>query len=644
MFLVVCLILMSNKVAKGQMVGTDAYMKGQFMEFGINGLGGFEGVNVATSPILPGMHLRSANNIFGIVGNPQKNGWLGSAFDGDFFTPGSPENGWGIEIGTTGSVAAGTLFGNNCAYLQELNGAITSFATIGSYHTAIWEGNTTSGDLSFKINYTMHDTALFFATTVSITNNTLLTIPDLYYYKNFDPDNNQEILGTFTTTNTIVSQPDSVNSIAHVSAAQNTPWDSYIALIGFGSNWKATYGGFSNRDASDIWNGVTFTQTVGATNTADEAISLAYRIQNLAPGATETFYFHTVLDTSSIGAALIGDLFLDFVGENNNSSLIPDTITVCGTDSVQITVSGLSANSFNWEWSPSSGLSDSTGLSVMAYPSTQTTYTVIGTPISGGASPDTMLIVVETFPLFSLVSNLSSLGMVCSNASPFVITSGTTSGGIYSGVGIVNDSVFNPTSLNGSYIITYTLSDSIGCSSSDTAIIIVNGISVTLPSLGIYCNDSLFNFILSTGSPSGGIYSGPGVVNDTIFDFSTLPSTVGIFSITYIYTDSLGCTDSASNTIEISDCTGIDNYYLNNSVLVYPNPFSDFSIIKIDNGIQLQNTEMHVYDILGKEVVRLTEIHEHEFKFERKNLESGMYFYRLENNKKTIATGKLLIN
>ena len=154
-----------------QMVGTDAYIKGQYMEFGINGLGGFEGVDTSISPLPAGMHMRSTgNDLFGIVGNPQKNGWLDSLYDGDFFTPGSPENGWGIEIGITGSTVAGTFFGNNCAWPQQMNGSITSFATVGSFHTAIWEGNTSAGDLHLKINYTMHDTALFYSTTVSITN------------------------------------------------------------------------------------------------------------------------------------------------------------------------------------------------------------------------------------------------------------------------------------------------------------------------------------------------------------------------------------------------------------------------------------------------------------------------------------------
>ena len=95
-------LLFSQLNTTAQMVGINAYMQGTRMEMGIAGLGGFEGVSTATSPAPIGMHGRSATGFFGIVANPQSNGWAGTAYDGDFFTPGSPENGWGFEIGSVG--------------------------------------------------------------------------------------------------------------------------------------------------------------------------------------------------------------------------------------------------------------------------------------------------------------------------------------------------------------------------------------------------------------------------------------------------------------------------------------------------------------------------------------------------------------
>ena len=63
-------------------------------------------------------------------------------------------------------------------------------------------------NLDVKINFLLKETDLFYTTTVSVTNNTSATIPQLYYYRNIDPDNNIMINGSnYATLNTVVSQP-----------------------------------------------------------------------------------------------------------------------------------------------------------------------------------------------------------------------------------------------------------------------------------------------------------------------------------------------------------------------------------------------------------------------------------------------------
>lgn len=244
-----------------QMVGANAYIKGTSVEIGIAGLGGFEGCPTGVSPPLAGMHFRSGNPFFGFVSNPQVNAW--ATFDGDFFTPGNPENGWGIEL------PSGLSYGNNCSYLNQINGAITSWSQTFSCISSDWEGDLTAGtNLHFKINYFLKQTDLYYTTTVSVTNNTGATIPTLYYYRNLDPDNNQPISGDFTTQNTIVAQPfTGLCNTAHVKATSSVPASqpmSYFGLAGTGANFRAYYGGFANRDGSDLWNGVAgFTQAVG---------------------------------------------------------------------------------------------------------------------------------------------------------------------------------------------------------------------------------------------------------------------------------------------------------------------------------------------------------------------------------------------
>jgi hypothetical protein len=294
------LSVLKTEVSNAQMVGADAYMKGNYVELGISGLGGFEGDSISSVPPA-GMHYRSSTGFFGFVANPQLNFW--ATYDGDFFTPGTPENGWGIEIDSSAGIHSK---GNNCAYLNEIPGAITTWSYASSLIICDWEGDyTTATDLHLKIDYQLQDTALFYITTVSITNSTAAPVTDLYYYRNLDPDNNEEISGDFTTTNTIVDQI-STGTVTQVQATSIVPATqpmSYFSFLAIDSGWVAGYGGFSNRDASDMYNGVGFTQTIGATSLADEAIYIAYKIPPLAPGITHTFKFASIFGSSAVGAA-----------------------------------------------------------------------------------------------------------------------------------------------------------------------------------------------------------------------------------------------------------------------------------------------------------------------------------------------------
>jgi len=284
--------------SKAQMLGVDAYMKGNYVEIGIAGLGGFEGAPCDSTTVPFGMHYRSNNPFFGFVANPQFNSW--ATFDGDFFTPGSPENGWGFEIGDS----LGVSQGNNCASPSQIFGAVTSWSYTLPQITCEWEGDANSGtDIHFKINYQLQDNDLFYITTIFVTNNTTSPITDLYYYRNLDPDNNIMLTSDYTTQNTVISQITMGGPNTRVSGAQSLPWSSYFEFLAVDSNWVAGYGGFSNRDASNLYNGLGFTQMVGATNFADEAIYLAYKIPVLAPGGTQSFKYCNVFDQAAVGAA-----------------------------------------------------------------------------------------------------------------------------------------------------------------------------------------------------------------------------------------------------------------------------------------------------------------------------------------------------
>lgn len=546
--IILCSLFIGVLRTSAQMVGPDAYIKGNNVEIGIRGAGGFEGVDVTTSPPLAGMHPRSATNLFGFVANPQMNGW--ATFDGDFFTPGSPENGWGFELGNTGSSAAGTAGSNNCSYLNEIPGSITSFTTIGSCISATWEGNATSGtDLHFTINYFLQTSDLYYTTTVTIKNNTAATIPLLYYYRNVDPDNNEELSFDYTTQNTIVAQPTSGScNLAHVSATQTNPWNSYMGFAGTGPEFRVSYGGFSNRDASDLWTGTGFTQTVGSTNFADEAIAIAYRVQNLAAGASVTFKYVVILNAASASAAINNLMYLSYPGSLSAppSACTPytDTVRACGPTT--IAVSGSTVGSFNWSWSPGTGLSTTTGPSTTANPGSAGTYTVTGTPINSCFNTVTYTFVVLPITGGGTPPVINQVSPLCASSPPVTLTADST-GGTWSGTGVTGNT-FNPaTSGPGTFVITYTLNAGTGCPVQDTmSITVLSAASATINQPATVCAGAPpFNL---TAAATGGTWSGTGITNATNGTFDPSVSGAGSFIINY----SIGGTCPSSDTVIVT--------------------------------------------------------------------------------------------
>ncbi|MBK6526965.1 MAG: hypothetical protein IPG07_16310 [Crocinitomicaceae bacterium] len=244
-----------------------------------------------------------------------------------------------------------------------------------------------------KLVYSLNVTELYYTTEVTITNNTGATLNDVYFYRNVDPDNNQFLNGDYSTTNSIVAQPAAGCEKALVSATQSTPWDSYIGLAAIGPNFRVSYGGFANRDGSDIWNGTfPLVGSSGFSTFADEAISLAYKITTLPAGASETFQFSVILDQNQIDAAIASLYYFDFVGGSglpvSYCEPVIDTVFTCAGIPTTISVEGPNSADYTWAWTPTTDLSVTTGTTTEASPNTTTTYTATGTPTGTCISGD----------------------------------------------------------------------------------------------------------------------------------------------------------------------------------------------------------------------------------------------------------------
>ena len=87
--------------------------------------------------------------------------------------------------------------------------------------------------------------------------------------------------------------------------------------------------------------------------------------------------------------------------------------------------------------------------------------------------------------------------------------------------------------------------------------------------------------------------------------------------------------------------TGITESNKNKVVSIFPNPFSTQTILHTDNF--LQNATLTVDNCFGQTVKQIKNISGQTVTFSRDNLQSGLYFLRLTQDSKVVATKKIII-
>lgn len=80
-------------------------------------------------------------------------------------------------------------------------------------------------------------------------------------------------------------------------------------------------------------------------------------------------------------------------------------------------------------------------------------------------------------------------------------------------------------------------------------------------------------------------------------------------------------------------------------VQVYPNPITSEGIIKISDAVDIHNRKISIsfYNVVGKEVQRISNIQQNEVRFNREKFLSGMYIYQLKVDDKAISTGRITV-
>ena len=177
-----------------------------------------------------------------------------------------------------------------------------------------------------------------------------------------------------------------------------------------------------------------------------------------------------------------------------------------------------------------------------------------GNGCSGSASDD---IVVTT----AVTVTFSAPADLCLNAGVQTGLGGATpTGGVYSGPGVTDDGngstySFNPATAGvGVHTITYdvTVEGQMGSGSDQVEVLALPAVNITAPA--DLCEDAALDGYFGLGSPSGGVYSGDGVVDLMAngFTFDPAAAGVGVHAISYTVMDgSTGCLNTASDNIEV---------------------------------------------------------------------------------------------
>ncbi len=175
------------------------------------------------------------------------------------------------------------------------------------------------------------------------------------------------------------------------------------------------------------------------------------------------------------------------------------------------------------------------------------------------------------------------------------------------------------------------------CSYSDTVTVSINPLPVvTIDGLDTaYCNT--VGSVQLTGNPTGGIFNGVGISGAS---FNPSATSIGYHTITYTYTDGMGCTDSAAVVTNVIVCDNICEFKSIGIFNVYPNPFNfvlniGFSIKK-DSHVKIK-----LMDIANRELETILDESkqegEYRLYYDGSHLPNGIYYlYMIIDNEYAI--------
>ncbi len=237
-----CFLLLASKHAEGQISNCNAFLKGNYVEAGVNWNGAFG----SSSRPPTGYHPQNTTSLhnaracsgsaandtaLGFVADPEKNGWYSGTPGrfGDYLLQGSPQEGWSvlsdanqIDVWNNGAATADSL----------VSGMVSSIMAYGDSDGArhVTTQAIYNGYLYVTQFITLDTTKLFIKVDVLVENTSLSTLGGIYYMRTFNPHNDQAFSGNPTTKNKIEFRLPDTLSRTVVSTRGTTNPDAYLSI------------------------------------------------------------------------------------------------------------------------------------------------------------------------------------------------------------------------------------------------------------------------------------------------------------------------------------------------------------------------------------------------------------------------------
>lgn len=286
----------------------DVFLGGDYIELGISKAGSFGTTN--GQPLPPGFYGTTGGTNIGMSTNPTGFG-VAPDLRMDFFLPGSPEEQWtvGYKTGGTATTGSNSLLegpvdiADNTVTDQSSGDLLkaTSEGTLGSTLQTTQVISFNRGDKFFKND-------------VTLKNVSSSPIDSVRFMRSFDPDNTVYQGGDYTTHNYIPYTNEAGDGKAVVVADTNVTGNSdpvyaqngsYSPILFYSSDPRARVStfGFDNEDPYDP-SAYDSALPKGTDVDADQAITIAFDVGTLAPGASQTVSYYTSLDNRDFSEVL----------------------------------------------------------------------------------------------------------------------------------------------------------------------------------------------------------------------------------------------------------------------------------------------------------------------------------------------------